>query len=150
MHSKLRKRTVKPAICRRSSKFYSTARTKAPTRTPPPFPRPSCAPPLRFNNGNFMRLLVADSATFFPRLSQHLRIAADRDRLTRNRLPARAAHEQDLIGDLLRRHIVLDRGVGKRRALHLGIGNPALLRLGLEDAALAVAGDQARQAGVDA
>jgi len=47
-------RTVKPAICRRSSKFCSAARTKALTRTPPPFPRPSCASPLRFNNGNFM------------------------------------------------------------------------------------------------
>src|SRR6266446_10385895 len=137
MHSKLRKRTEKPATCRRSWKFCSTARTKAPARTPPPSPRPSCVSPLRSNNRKFLRLLVADSATFFPRLSQHLRIAADRDRLTGNRFSPRAAHEQDLIGDLFRRHIVLDRGVGKRRALHLGVGNPALLRLGFQDAALA-------------
>src|SRR6476659_10857633 len=50
MHSKLQKKTVGPAICRRSWKFCSTVRTKALTKTPPPFPQPSCALLSRVNS----------------------------------------------------------------------------------------------------
>ena len=36
-----------PVICSRSWKLCSTVKTKAQARMPPPFPRPSCALPLR-------------------------------------------------------------------------------------------------------
>src|SRR4029077_11243461 len=47
MHSKLRKKTIEAAICRRSWKFCSTVKTKALARRQPPFQRPSYASPLR-------------------------------------------------------------------------------------------------------
>src|ERR1700682_1667016 len=50
MHSKLQKKTVGPAICRRSWRLCSTVKTKALTKTPPPFLQPSYALRSGLNN----------------------------------------------------------------------------------------------------
>src|SRR5579871_5032954 len=86
----------------------------------------SASPKLSKNPGRCHRPAGGLTPAFL--LSQHLRVATDRERLPRNRLAARTTHENDLVRELVRRHIFLDRGVGERRAFHLGVGNAALLR----------------------
>ena len=64
------------------------------------------------------------------RSAQHVGVAAHRQRLPGDRAPARARDEHHQVGELLRRHVLLERREGERELLHLLEGNAARLRLG--------------------
>src|SRR5688572_29139007 len=78
-------------------------------------------------------------------LSQHVGIAAHRERLPRDGPAQRARHVDYIVRKLLRRHVLLERRERERELLHLLVADALRLRLGRQHALLPITRDDARQ-----